>query len=149
MAYRRRTAWSLVLGVLAAAPAGARADVAELPPLTVSGEPQPPELSAIGDGDLEAAPAPALGELLRLLPGVHVDRAGAAGGVASLYLRGADPNFTAVLVDGIRVNDPTNTRGGSVDFAAVTVDDFERAELLRGPASALYGADAQIGRAHV
>src|SRR5262245_45543726 len=54
-----------------------------------------------------------LSDLLRNLPGVHIDQVGGRGGTGSLYLRGADPNYTLVLVNGVRVNDPTNARGGS------------------------------------
>jgi vitamin B12 transporter len=140
-----RTGGSLLLAVLGTLPAGALAQVEELPPLLVRGAAPPPELSALDAQALAAAAAPALTELLRLLPGVHVDRAGAAGGVSSLYLRGAEPNFTALFVDGVRINDPTNTRGGSVDLSTMLVDDLERVEVLRGPVSALYGADALAG----
>jgi vitamin B12 transporter len=140
-----RTGGSLLLAVLGILPAGALAQVEELPPLLVSGAAPPPELSALDADALATAAAPALTELLRLLPGVHIDRAGAAGGVSSLYLRGAEPNFTAVFVDGLRINDPTNTRGGSVDLSTMLVEDLERVEVLRGPVSALYGADALAG----
>ena len=71
---------------------------------------------------------------------------GGRGGTGSLYLRGADPNYTLVLVDGVRVNDPTNARGGSFDFSALDVADIERVEMARGPYSAVYGGDALAGR---
>ena len=60
-----------------------------------------------------------LADLLRRVAGVHVDQVGGRGGTGSLYLRGADPNYTLVLVDGVRVNDPTNARGGSFDFSTL------------------------------
>ncbi len=86
-----------------------------------------------------------LADLLRRVAGVHVDQVGGRGGTGSLYLRGADPNYTLVLVDGVRVNDPTNARGGSFDFAAFDVADIERVEIARGPYSAVYGGDALAG----
>lgn len=139
-----RLAWRPVAcGLLAAMPAFAQ--VEELPALTVSEAPPPPEQSQRDAADLDAAPTPALTEILRLTPGVHVDRAGAAGAVSSLYLRGAEPNYTAVFIDGVKLNDPVNTRGGSLDFSTATVDDFDGIEILRGPVSALYGADALAG----
>jgi vitamin B12 transporter len=84
-------------------------------------------------------------DLLDRVAGVHVDQVGGRGGTGSLYLRGADPNYTLVLVDGVRVNDPTNARGGSFDFSLLDVADIERVEVARGPYSAVYGGDALAG----
>jgi vitamin B12 transporter len=86
-----------------------------------------------------------LADVLRRVAGVHVDSVGGRGGTGSLYLRGADPNYTLVLVDGVRVNDPTNARGGSFDFSTFDVADVERVEIARGPYSAVYGGDALAG----
>jgi vitamin B12 transporter len=86
-----------------------------------------------------------LADILRRVAGVHVDQAGGRGATGSLYLRGADPNYTLVLVDGVRVNDPTNARGGSFDFSTLDVADVERVEIARGPYSAVYGGDALAG----
>ena len=86
-----------------------------------------------------------LSDLLRRVAGVHVDQVGGRGGTGSLYLRGADPNYTLVLVDGVRVNDPTNARGGSFDFSTLDIADVERVEIARGPYSAVYGGDALAG----
>jgi vitamin B12 transporter len=86
-----------------------------------------------------------LADVLRRVAGVHIDQVGGRGGTGSLYLRGADPNYTLVLVDGVRVNDPTNARGGSFDFSALDIADVERIEIARGPYSAVYGGDALAG----
>jgi vitamin B12 transporter len=86
-----------------------------------------------------------LSDLLRRVAGVHVDQVGGRGGTGSLYMRGADPNYTLVLVDGVRVNDPTNARGGSFDFSTFDIADVERVEIARGPYSAVYGGDALAG----
>lgn len=86
-----------------------------------------------------------LADVLSRVAGVHVDEVGGRGGTGSLYLRGADPNYTLVLVDGVRVNDPTNARGGSFDFSTLDIADVERVEVARGPYSAVYGGDALAG----
>jgi outer membrane cobalamin receptor len=86
-----------------------------------------------------------LADILRRVAGIHVDQVGGRGGTGSLYMRGADPNYTLVLVDGVRVNDPTNARGGSFDFSSLDVADVERVEIARGPYSAVYGGDALAG----
>lgn len=84
-------------------------------------------------------------DLLRDVEGVHVSQPGGRSGVPSLFLRGAEPNFTVVLIDGVRVNDPNNTRGGSYDFSSITIDEIERVEIVRGPQSSVYGSDALAG----
>jgi vitamin B12 transporter len=86
-----------------------------------------------------------LSDLLNRVAGVHIDQVGGRGGTGSLYIRGADPNYTLVLVDGVRVNDPTNARGGSFDFSTFDIADVERVEIARGPYSAIYGGDALAG----
>jgi vitamin B12 transporter len=84
-------------------------------------------------------------DLLRDFPGVFVQQSGGRGSVVSLFTRGAKPNFTLVLLDGVKANDPTNTRGGSYDFSTLDLNDIERIEFVRGPASAIYGSDAVGG----
>ncbi|WP_129646363.1 TonB-dependent receptor plug domain-containing protein [Peristeroidobacter agariperforans] len=86
-----------------------------------------------------------LADVLRRVAGLHVDTVGGRGGTGSIYLRGADPNYTLVLLNGVRVNDPTNSRGGSFDFSALDITDVERIEIARGPYSAIYGGDALAG----
>src|SRR5690349_22136178 len=86
-----------------------------------------------------------LADALQRVAGIHIDSVGGRGGTGSLYLRGADPNYTLVLVDGVRVNDPTNARGGSFDFSTFDMADVQRIEIARGPYSAIYGGDALAG----
>ena len=76
-------------------------------------------------------------DLLRDLPNVYVQQSGGRGSVVSLFTRGAKPNFTLLLLDGVKANDPTNTRGGSYDFSTLDLNDNERIEFVRGPASAV------------
>ncbi len=94
---------------------------------------------------IEARQATSVVDLLRLVPGLHIDQAGGRGGVSSLYLRGSDPNFTLVLIDGIKMNDPTNSRGGSFDLSTLDVNSIEKIEIIRGPLSSVYGSDAMGG----
>ena len=84
-------------------------------------------------------------EILRRVPGLHIDQPGGRGSVSSVYLRGGDPNYTLVLIDGVPVNDPTNSRGGSFDFSTLNAESIERIEVVRGPQSAVYGSNAMSG----
>ncbi len=102
-------------------------------------------VTVITRAEIEASRARSVTELLRQIPGLHIDQPGGRGSVSSVYVRGGDPNFTAVLIDGVKVNDPTNSRGGSFDFATLDVDSIERIEVVRGPLSSVYGSDAVSG----
>jgi iron complex outermembrane receptor protein/vitamin B12 transporter len=84
-------------------------------------------------------------ELLQTLPGVLVETQGGPGGLSAVSIRGGESNFTLVLLDGIAINDPTNTRGGSVDFGNLSADLVERIEVVKGAQSAIYGSDALAG----
>lgn len=90
-----------------------------------------------------------LGTLLQQTPGIFVDAMGGRSGLGSLYVRGSDPNYTMVLLDGVPLNDPTNQRGGSVDLSSLTPERIERIEIVKGPASVFYGSDAMAGAVNV
>ncbi len=105
----------------------------------------PSDITIIDQEYIESSHAADVSELLKTVPGVFVDQAGGRGGVSSLYLRGADPNFTLILLDGIKLNDPNNSRGGSFDLSTLGTDNIERIEIVKGPQSAVYGSDALAG----
>jgi iron complex outermembrane receptor protein/vitamin B12 transporter len=106
-------------------------------------------VTVLSRDQIAAQQAESVSALLRQVPGLHIDQAGGRGSVSSVYLRGGDPNFTVVLIDGIKVNDPTNSRGGSFDFSTLSTDNIERLEIGRGPLSALYGSDAMSGAINI
>ena len=81
-------------------------------------------------------------EVLRSVPGIDVVRSGSDGSVTSVFLRGANSTQTLVLIDGARVNSPFFS---GYDFSALTTENIERIEVVRGPFSALYGSDALGG----
>lgn len=83
--------------------------------------------------------------ILQQVPALHIDEMGGRSGISSLYLRGADPNFTLIMLDGIPLNDSTNQRGGSVDLSTIPLDRIDRVEIVRGPLSAFYGSEAVAG----
>ena len=80
----------------------------------------PSDVTVIDHQYIESSHARDVSELLKEVPGVFVDQAGGRGGVSSIYLRGADPNFTLILLDGVRLNDPNNSRGGSFNLSTFT-----------------------------
>lgn len=80
--------------------------------------------------------------------GLSAVQAGGAGQQASLFLRGANSKHTLSLFDGVRLNDPS-TPNGAYDFGLDTLGGVERVEILRGPASSIYGSAALGGVVNV
>lgn len=78
---------------------------------------------------------------LRWIPGVQVTQTGRLGGTTALYVRGGNSDANKVLIDGI----PMNDIGGAVEFADISSAAVNRVEVLRGPNSSAYGADAMAG----
>lgn len=94
------------------------------------------------DRDLiEQRQAVAVADLLAQTPGVTATRNGGVGGFTGLRIRGAEAEQTLVLIDGVRVNDPSSP-GGGFDFANLLADNIERIEVLRGPNSVPWGSQA-------
>ncbi len=81
-------------------------------------------------------------DALRSVPGLDIVQTGGPGGTASAQIRGGNSAHTLVLIDGVQVNSPTL---GQYNFANLTTDNIERIEVIRGPQSTLYGADAVGG----
>lgn len=88
-------------------------------------------------------------DLLRTTPGISATQPGGPGGFSEVFLRGAESNFTVVLIDGVRVNDPSNPRGGGYDFSTLDSNDIERIEIARGALSAVHGSDAMAGAINI
>jgi len=81
---------------------------------------------------------PSLQDYLRDVPGLSVVQTGRNGGLTSLFARGGDSSSTLVLLDGVPLTDP----GGSIDLVHLTTAGIDRMEVIRGPESALFGAEA-------
>ena len=92
--------------------------------------------------EIERAGPGTVFDLLARQPGVQVAANGGPGKTSSLYLRGANANHTILLIDGVRVGSVTS---GQPSLESIPLSQIERIEILRGPASAMYGADAVGG----
>jgi vitamin B12 transporter len=105
-------------------------------------------VTVISSAEIEKRATTGLVEALRGAPGLDVYQAGGPGAQSFVFLRGATPGQTLVLVDGVRIGDPSSTEG-SLDLGNLVATDIERIEVLRGPQSALYGSDAMGGVIHI
>lgn len=134
---------------VAAANAGAQAgDTTKLGTVVVSASkvPRPAAtlsqaVTVLSGDDLRARGVARVSDALREVPGATMVQSGSYGALTSLFLRGGESRYTKVLIDGVPVNAP----GGSFDFSHLTTDNIDRIEIVRGPASVLYGADAVTG----
>lgn len=86
--------------------------------------------------------AASVSAVLERLPGVTVNRNGGPASTTNVYLRGAEGRFTAVFIDGVRVDSQST---GGATWNAIPLSQVDRIEVLRGPAAAVYGSDAMAG----
>ena len=101
-------------------------------------------ITVIGSEEITRANPGSVVEALRGVPGLDITETGGPGAVTSVRLRGGNSGQTLVLIDGIRVGDPSGV-SNDFDFATLAPGLIERIEVLRGPQSALYGSDAMGG----
>ena len=121
-------------------------EVKEIKPIIVTAtkleeplEEVPSSVTIVKEGEVETRQLRNVEEALRTVPGLDVQRSGSLGKVTTLRIRGANPKQVQVLIDGVRVKSTTT---GDFDFSGLTLDNVERIEVVRGPQSTLYGADA-------
>ncbi len=90
---------------------------------------------------IETRQTTAISDLLATTPGVTVTRAGGIGSQSAVRIRGAGSAQTLVLIDGVRVNDPSEP-AGAFDFGALLAGSIDRIEVLRGPNAIAWGSQA-------
>jgi len=93
---------------------------------------------------IEASQAVDIAGLLSTTPGVNFTRTGGFGMATTVNIRGAEGQHTVVLIDGVKLNDPSSTQGG-FNFGNLLVGDVSRIEVLRGAQSTLWGSQAVGG----
>jgi vitamin B12 transporter len=91
--------------------------------------------------DFDVSRGAFVSNLLRDVPGLNVVQTGQNGGIISTFVRGGSSSSTMVLLDGIPLTEP----GGYYDFVHLTSAGLDRMEVVRGPESALFGAEASSG----
>lgn len=119
--------------------------------VTASRMPQPigevgTTTSVVTDKNLQVQQIHTLPDALREVPGVVVTQSGSPGTIADVSIRGATPEQTLIMIDGVPVNDSATS---SFDISRLTTDDVDRVEVVRGAGGALYGSQAIGGVVNV
>ena len=96
-------------------------------------------VEVIDRAEIDASSARSLPELLRGRAGITLVNQGGLGKLSTLFLRGTESDHTLFLIDGVRVGSPTS---GLTMLQDLPLAQIERIEIVRGPRSSLYGADA-------
>ncbi len=122
-------------------------DLGDLEELVVTGDgvkhrsiEAPTRTEVIGKKQIDASGARTLGEALRVHPGARINTD--VTGIQTIQLGGFSGEHVLVLIDGMR---PAGTKNGSFDLSRISAQDIERIEILKGAASARYGAGALGG----
>ena len=91
---------------------------------------------------IEAASARTLPELLARQAGVQFNTSGGLGSLSGISVRGTEARHTILLIDGVRYGSAT---AGTPIWDNIPLELIERIEVLKGPASALYGSEGVGG----
>ena len=100
------------------------------------------DVSIIDRATIERSGAGGLADVLARVPGVEFARNGGPGNTTSVFVRGAENRFTAVYLDGVRIDSQST---GGVSWESIPLALIDHIEVLRGPAAAVYGSDALGG----
>ncbi|HYB43449.1 MAG TPA: TonB-dependent receptor plug domain-containing protein, partial [Candidatus Methylomirabilis sp.] len=142
---------SILAAVLLADPAGAQQpeETQQVDPVVVTAtKVQTPaselgaSITVVNGEDFQTYHYSTVGDALRNVPGLEVTQQGGYGKLTTVNIRGSNSNQVQILIDGVRVSSPTT---GQVDLSDISPDQIERIEIIRGPQSTLYGADAMTG----
>ncbi|MFC3215597.1 TonB-dependent receptor [Novosphingobium panipatense] len=154
MRHTRTLATLLAFSALHAAPARAEEDAADGNIIVtafrtpVAQEQNASSVTVLDEAAIIQAQPIAVTDILLRTPGVSLSRNGGYGTATSLRVRGADAGQTVMVIDGMRLADPSATSGG-YGFTNLFLDDIDRIEILRGPQSILWGSDAIGGVVNV
>jgi vitamin B12 transporter len=97
------------------------------------------DVSIIDRQTIERSGATGVADVLARQPGIEMSRSGGIGNTTSLFIRGAETRFTAVYLDGVRIDSQST---GGAGWEGIPLSQIDRIEILRGPAAAVYGSDA-------
>jgi iron complex outermembrane receptor protein len=125
-----------------------------LQPVSVTATRSPQKINETGrsitviDGNqFQQLPVASIDELLKFVPGVEVQSRGPMGAQSDIVIRGGTFQQVLVLLDGVKLNDPIT--GHFSSYIPIAPYEIDRIEILKGPAAAIYGAEAVGGVVHI
>ena len=98
-----------------------------------------PDVTVIGSDEINRSAGDSIADVLRRQRGIEIVRNGGPGTSTSVYLRGSNANQVVVLIDGVRIGSSTT---GTASWNAIPLTAVDHIEVVYGPLSSLYGADA-------
>ena len=137
----------VVLGLLPCS--ASAADETETIVVTANGIATPADetgqaITVIDRKALETEQSVSITEILRKVPSVTFAANGGIGAATSVFIRGGESAQTLVLIDGVRINDPSSPNS-AFDFGALLTGNIDQVEILRGPNSVIWGSQAMGG----
>ncbi|MBI2728323.1 MAG: TonB-dependent receptor [Polaromonas sp.] len=100
------------------------------------------DVTVISREQIEQQPGRTLSDLIARQAGLQTASNGGLGKSSSLFIRGSESRHVLFLIDGVPFSSAT---AGTPSLDNIPLDSIERIEVLKGPASALYGSDAVGG----
>ncbi len=101
-------------------------------------------VTVITSEEIQASQQSDVAAVLKNVPGIDIVNNGGPGSTTTVFIRGSDQKNTLVLIDGVIFNDPSST-GRTANIGALTLDNVERIEVIRGSQSVMYGSNATAG----
>jgi len=97
------------------------------------------DVTVITAEDIARSGAGSIIDVLQRQRGIEISRNGGPGTNSAVFIRGANSNQNVVLVDGVRIGSSTS---GAANWSALPLQAIDHIEIVYGPMSTLYGADA-------
>ncbi len=102
------------------------------------------DISVITEDDIKKSGKKTVADVLETVAGVTITRYGTEGSLANVYIRGSKSGNVLILIDGVKVSDPTMP-GNLYDISGLMTSNIEKIEIVKGAMSSLYGAEASGG----
>jgi len=101
-------------------------------------------ITVISAEDIEENGYQTVSQAIGTIAGISVNHAGGIGQASSFFVRGADSGKVLVLLDGMRLNDPSTTNGTAL-LESLTTSNIEKIEIIKGGTSSIWGSNASAG----
>ena len=101
-------------------------------------------VAVITSDDIEEHGYQTVAQAISTVAGISVTHSGGLGQQTSFFMRGADSGKVLVLLDGMRLNDPSTTNGTALLDSLIT-DNIEQIEIIKGGTSSIWGSNASAG----